>query len=195
MKIILIMYLRGLTCDIQDDRGRKCDIFAQVAGEVGTIVRIEDRCNAHAAANLFISFLQTDKSTIPQPDQLLVGLRLTATVTLTNQRHSLLQLCLYNAITVESWDRVDRNTLEKKRGRRSKVYGMASYAPKWWEKNKKEVSQLKRSPYATRAYLRPGLHRTGANRREEVWTSTSFYSSFDKPECRERSLGREQKMK
>ena len=57
MKIILIMYLRGLTRDIQDDRGRKCGIFTQVAGEVGTIVCIEDRCNAHAAANLFISFL------------------------------------------------------------------------------------------------------------------------------------------
>lgn len=72
---------------------------------------------------------------------------------------------------------------------------MASIAPKWCKKHKKEVSQLKRSSYATRAHLMPGLHSAGANRKEEVRTSTSFYSSFDEPQCRERSLEREQKMK
>ena len=92
-----------------------------MAGEVGTIVCMEDRCNAHAAATLFISFLQTDKSAVPQPDQLPVGLKLTAAVTLTSQGHSLLQLCLYNIITVGFRDRLDRNTLVKKRGRRLEV--------------------------------------------------------------------------
>lgn len=115
------IYLKGLTCDIQGDWGRSCGIFAQVAGESGTIVFIDDGCNTHAAATLLIFCRQTDDSAIPQPNQLFLSWSLMAAVRLTNQRHSLLQFCLYNTLTVDFWDRLDRDTLGKERGRKWKL--------------------------------------------------------------------------
>lgn len=110
-----LQHLKGLTCDIQGDWGASCVVFAQVAGESGTVVFIDDGCNTHAAATVLISLLQTDDGTIPQPDQLIISLRVVAAVMLTNQRHSLFQLCLYNTIGAGQ----DLDSLGKERGAES----------------------------------------------------------------------------
>ncbi|KAF3840802.1 hypothetical protein F7725_006664 [Dissostichus mawsoni] len=57
-----------------------------------------------------------DSEAIPQPLQLFVSLM--AAVGLTDQGHSLLQLGLYNTLTVDCWDRLDCDTLGNTRGRR-----------------------------------------------------------------------------
>lgn len=75
---------------------------------------MDDGCNAHTAVILIIPFLQIYESTIPQPDQLFIGL---STVGLTHQRHSLIQLCLYNTIRAETWDRLDVDAFRKERER------------------------------------------------------------------------------
>lgn len=101
----------GLTCDIQGDWGLICCICAQLAGESGTIIIMDDRCNTHAAVTLLIFILQTDHSFIPQPDQLFIVLSLRVAVRQAQQRHSLLQLYLYNTFTVDYWVRLDLDTL------------------------------------------------------------------------------------
>lgn len=90
-----------LTCDIQGDWGANGGVFPQVAGESGTIVFIDDGCDTDAAVTQLIFLLQTDDGTIPQPDQLFISLRVVAAVRLTNQRHGLFQLCLYNTIDAD----------------------------------------------------------------------------------------------
>lgn len=81
-----------------------------MAGEGGTVVVI-NRCDAHDAAILRVSFLQLDGGAVSQPDQLQASFALDGT--LADQRHNFFQLDLYDAVAVDTWLSLDLYTLRK----------------------------------------------------------------------------------
>lgn len=161
-----------------------------MARECGTIIFIDGRCNAHAAATLFISFFQADGSIIPQPDQLFASVG--AAIRLTNQRNGFIQFDLYNTVSVASWDRLDLDALRKEKERKVTLKWVNEWNPEILEETNlacywKNIS--KRGSWVTRrAYQMPGLHSRGPSGGEVLRTLTSFCSSQINLEASERSV-------
>lgn len=110
LSLFVLKVLRGLTSDIERDRGAEAAVLFLMAGEVGAVVVING-FDTNAAFALLISVLELDSGAVSQPHQLLFGF--TRAFLLANQRDDFIELDFDDTVAVDSWISLDFNTLKK----------------------------------------------------------------------------------